>query len=141
MEAKVSTAGEAKRAAASARIDKIEKSLGELAGAIPAGCLLTDPVCRTRFKVFAEEVARLREEIYALHPPSCPPKLPDDKAIDHMVLAQRAWLGQWLDDVEKAGRASAEALSPQGDAGSTWDDLRADAEKAYAHPCLSFACP
>jgi hypothetical protein len=136
--AKVSTSGEAKRAAASARIDKVEKAIEELAGAIPVGCDLAEPGCRGRFKAFAEEVAKLREQVYALHPLGCPPKLADDIAVDRMVLDQRSWLGQWLDEVEKAGKASADAIA---DAGTTWEDLRADAAKSYAHPCLSISCP
>ncbi|MGZ3420173.1 MAG: hypothetical protein ACXWUG_14985 [Polyangiales bacterium] len=134
----VSTTGEAKRAAAAARIEKVEKAIEELAGAIPIGCDLGDPVCRGRFKVFADEIAKLREQTHALHPPGCPPKLADDIAVDRMVLDQRAWLGRWIDDIEKAGRASADAIA---DSGTAWDDLKSDAEKAYAHPCLSFACP
>lgn len=136
--AKVSTAGEAKRAAAAAKIEAIERSLEEVGGAIPIGCDLGEPACRGRFKVFAERVAQLREQIYALHPIGCPPKLADDQAVERMVLDQRTWLGRWLDDIEKAGRASADGIA---DAGSAWEDLRADAAKAYAHPCLSIACP
>ncbi|MBI2392309.1 MAG: hypothetical protein HYV09_22160 [Deltaproteobacteria bacterium] len=134
----VSTAGEAKRAAAAASIEKIHAGIEELAGAIPIGCLLVEPTCRARFKVFATDVARLREDIYRLSPPHCPPKAADDKAVEAMLHAHRAWLGQWLDKVEDAGRAAAAA---QGDAGSAWDELHAEAAKAYAHPCLSLVCP
>lgn len=134
--AKVSVTGEAKRAAAAARIEKLEKAIDELSGAVPAGCELSDPICRARFRLFHEQLAKLREQIFSLLPPGCPPKLADDIAIREMVSHQHVWLTQWLEAIEKVGRATA-----IGDAGTVWDELRADASRAYAHPCLSFACP
>jgi hypothetical protein len=134
--AKVSVSGEAKRAAAAAKIEAIEKSIDELAGAIPAGCGLADTICRARFKAFADQLAKIREDIYALSPPACPPKLADDIAIQKMISQQHVWLSQWLDQVEKVGREQV-----RGDAGTAWQELYADAAKAYAHPCLEFACP
>jgi hypothetical protein len=134
--AKVSVSGEAKRAAAAAKIEAVEKSIDELAGAIPAGCDLTDAICRARFKAFADQLAKIREGTYALSPPSCPPKLADDIAIQKMISEQHVWLSRWLDQVEKVGREQI-----RGDAGSAWQDLYTEATKAYAHPCLEFACP
>lgn len=136
--AEVSTAGEAKRAAASAKIEAIEKSLEELGAAIPTGCDLNEPACKGRFKVFAEKVTQIQEQLQALGNFPCPAKTPDEGAIRRMILDQRTWLTRWLDEIEKTGRAQADAIA---DAGKAWDDLRADAAKAYAHPCLEFSCP
>jgi hypothetical protein len=136
--AKVSTTGEAKRAAAAAKIEAIERSLEELGGAIPVGCDLNEAACKGRFKVFAEKVTQLREQLAALGNFPCPPKSADESAIRRMILDQRTWLGHWLDEIEKTGRAQADAIA---DAGTAWEDLRADAAKAYAHPCLEFSCP
>lgn len=131
--AKVSVAGEAKRAAAATRIEAIEKSIDELAGAIPVGCALDAPGCQGRFKAFADRIARLREDLFGLVPFGCPSKLADDIEVKKMVGEQHVWLSQWLDAVEKVGRAQIK--------GDGWEELYADAAKAYAHPCLSFACP
>lgn len=135
---KVSAAGEATRAAAAASIEKVHAAIEELAGAVPVGCMLTEPACRARFKVFAEDVARLRDDVYRLWRAHCPPKAADEKAVAAMLQDHQTWLGKWIDRIESAGAAAAAA---QGDAGSTWDDLRADAAKAHAHPCLSIVCP
>jgi hypothetical protein len=138
MTAKVSVVGEAKRAAAAAKIEEIENAVYEIAGAIPVGCDVHDPICRSRFKIFEATIAKLREDVYRLNPPHCPPKLADDQAIERMVTAQMVWLGAWIDEVENAGRESAEAVAPVG---TTWNDIHDEAIAAYAHPCLSFACP
>jgi hypothetical protein len=136
--AKVSTGAEAKRAAAAAKIEAIDKSLEELGGAIPTGCDLNEPACKGRFKVFAEKVTQLREQLSAMTMFPCPAKNADETAIRKMIGEQYTWLTRWLDDIEKTGRAQADAIA---DAGTAWDDLRADAAKAYAHPCLEFSCP
>lgn len=138
LEATVSAAGQAKRADAAARIEKVHTAIEQAAGAIPAGCPLHDPICRARFKVFADDLAKLREDVYELHAPRCPPKLADDIAVEKMLSAHQTWLYQWLEAIEKAGR---DAADQHGDAGSVWEELHSEAAKAHAHPCLKFACP
>ena len=130
--------GEAKRALAATNIERVEKAIDELAGAIPAGCDLGDPICRARFRLFTDQLAKLREDIYRLSPKGCPPKLADDIAVGQMVSNHHVWLTQWLDAIEKVGHAAASA---RGDAGDVWNELQSEAALAYAHPCLSFACP
>lgn len=137
--AKVTVTGEAKRAEAAARIEKLYEAIEQTANAIPIGCDVAEPACKTRFKLFYDKVADLRDQTYALGPPRCPPKLADDIAVQDMVMAHRAWLFTWLDAIEKAGRES--ALAQSGDAGTTLDDLHHEAAMAHPHPCLKFACP
>ncbi len=136
--AKVSVTGDAKRAAAAAKIEKIHEAIKQTADAIPAGCVLTDPACHTRFKLFHEKLAELREQVYELGPPRCPPKLADDIAVEAMVDAHRQWFGVWLHEIEKAGK---EAALSQADAGDEWEQLHHEAAAAHPHPCLKFACP
>lgn len=138
LDPKVSTAGQAKRADAAARIEKVNAAVEQAAAAIPAGCPLHDPACRARFKVFHDDLAKLRDDVYDLHLVRCPPKTPDDKAVEDMLQAHQAWLYRWIDDIEKAGRAAADA---HDDAGSVWDELHKEAAAAHPHPCLKFACP
>ena len=136
--AKVTAAGEAKRAAEAAKIEAIHKSLFDLAGAIPAGCALGDATCRAQFKTFHDTLAKIRDDLYRLSRLGCPPKLADDIAIQEMVSSHFLWLTQWAYDIEKVAHQAADAA---GDAGTAFNDLRIEADRAYAHPCLSFACP
>jgi hypothetical protein len=138
LDPKVSTAALAKRADAAARIEKVNKAVEEAAGAIPAGCPLHDPACRARFKIFHDDLAKLRDDAYNLNLVRCPAKAPDDKAIEDMLQRHQDWLYRWIHDIEKAGRAAADVHE---DAGSVWDELRGEAESAHPHPCLKFACP
>ena len=82
---------------------------------VPAGCELSDPICRARFKLFHEQLAKLREQIFSLLPPGCLPKLADDIAVRAMVSHQHVWLTQWLDGIEKAGRATVPGDNAQSD--------------------------
>ncbi len=138
LDPKVSTAGQPKRAEAAAAIEKVNTAVEQIASAIPAGCALHEPACRARFKVFIEDLAKVREDVYALQVVRCPAKLPDDIAIEKMLQDHQDWLNRWIYEIDKAGRAAADAHE---DAGSVWEELRNDAEKAYPHPCLKFACP
>ncbi len=132
--AKVSAASATKLADATAKIEKIHATIDKLASAVPAPCVLDEPTCKTRFKAFAGELAKLDDEIYKLSPPRCPAKLPDDKAIEEMVGDHRAWLSKWKHDIENVATAAL-------DAGTAWEDMRREAAMAYPHPCLKFACP
>jgi len=138
LDAKVSTAGQAKRADAAARIEKVHGAIEQVANALPAGCPLHDPVCRARFKVFVGDIERLREDVHDLLVVRCPAKAPDDVALEKLLQAHQTWLYRWLDDIDRAGRAAADQHE---DAGSVWEELHRDAASAYPHPCLKFACP
>jgi len=137
LDAKVSTAGESKRAESIASIEKTHAAMSKLAGAVPAPCGLNHADCMAKFKTFADEWARLRDELLDFSP-RCPAKLPDDIAIDGMLSAHRAWLTKWLDAIEAAGKSA--ALS-QSDASNEWNKLRNDAIEAHPQPCLKFYCP
>jgi len=138
LDPKVSTAGQPKRAEAAAAIEKVNTAIEEISGAIPAGCPLHEPVCRARFKVFHDDLAKLRDDVYKLHEARCPAKLPDEIAIEKMLQDHQNWLNRWLFSIEKTARAAADVHE---DAGSVWDELHNEAAKAHPHPCLKFACP
>lgn len=134
LEAKVSAAAKTKLSDSQAQIEKIYAGTEKLAAAVPAPCALDETSCRGRFKAFADELAKLREDVYKLGPPRCPAKLPDEKAIEEMVGNHRHWLSTWLANIEKVATSAL-------DAGTAWEDLRREAAMAYPHPCLKFACP
>jgi hypothetical protein len=134
LDATVSPAAKTKLTDAQAEIEKIYAGTNKLAGAVPAPCALDETSCHARFKAFADELAKLRDEVYQLGPPRCPAKLPDDKAIETMVDNHRRWLSTWLANIEKVATTAL-------DAGTAWEDMRREAAMAYPHPCLKFACP
>lgn len=134
LSAKVSAAGEPARDAAIKQIETLHASIEKLAGSIPAACELSETSCHARFKAFAEQIAKLDDDVYALHPPRCPAKLPDDIAVEKLRSEHRSWLDQWL-------RAIDVAAEQMHDAGTAWHDLRTAARAAYPHPCLKFYCP
>jgi len=130
--AKVSTDGEAKRAGAAARLEKVQGAIEELANVIPIGCVAAEPVCRKRFEVFSLELAKLRAELARTAIPHCPKSNADDLAVEQMAGSQIAWLSRWVDDVETAGRAGLV------DPGSVWDELKTAADKS--HPRVASSC-
>lgn len=132
LEAKVGVDGEARRAAAAAKIDKVYASIEELANAMPAGCNGSDPGCRKRFEVFGLELAKLRAATALTEVPRCPKSSADDLAVAQMTKAQVAWLSSWIDEVEKVGRGGLV------DPGSVWDELGKAADKA--HPRIAPSC-
>lgn len=133
MTVKVSAASEAKLKATQDEIEKLVAAVDKLASSVPAPCVLTETSCRARFAKFADDVAKQKSELIELAP-RCPPKLPDDKAIEEMFQRHRDWLMRWIFAINKAAGQAA-------DAGAEWEKIRDDADAAHPQPCLKFACP
>lgn len=135
LEATVSEAGVTHRSEAVARIERTYEATAKLAAAVPAVCPLGHAECKARFEVFANEWARLRDDLRGFFG-RCAAKTPDDKAVEAMLRAHHAWLQQWLGAIEVAGRSAVE-----GDAGAEWEDLLRKAQDAHPQPCLKYYCP
>lgn len=132
--AKTTAAGEARRDAAIARIEKVYAEIDRLAGAIPAACVVGETSCLARFAKFADELELAEQSNRRLSPPRCPAKLADDIAIESMLAAHEGWMEGWLSSIRTVTGNTA-------DAGAAWDELRADAAASHPQPCLKFACP
>lgn len=134
LDATVSDAGVVHREEARRQIDATYTAVEKLASSVPAPCPLEHADCKAKFAAFADEWARLEDELHAFLP-RCPAKTPDDKAVEAMLTAHRNWLQEWLKAIDEAGRVAA------GDAGTAWSDLREKAIEAHPQPCLKYYCP
>lgn len=134
LEAKVSDGGVEHRDQAVARIEKTHAAVSKLASSVPPPCPLEHADCKAKFAAFADEWARLEDDLLSFLP-RCPAKTPDDKAVEAMLTAHRNWLGEWLKAIDEAGRIAA------GDAGTAWNELREKAIDAHPQPCLKYYCP
>ncbi len=133
LDAKVSAAGEPKLKVAKDEIEKSFAAIDKLAGSVPVACELGEKSCKERFRAFADEAARIRDDLIGMHM-RCPPKAPDDKAIENLREEHRQFMLRWLIAIEKvAGETS--------DAGAEWEKLKHEAAEAHPQPCLKFACP